>query len=244
MTVAQIGDIQLNNAWTDAQGALYYMDRLDGWDSPPLRSNAAPLPSQHGEVQLESLYGARLITLGGLCKATSETNFFLSMYYLMAQTNALVNTVTLKVTEEIARQCEVLRAGPVRTTYTGVGAFTFEVSLRANDPWKYASTVQSEALAANVSETLANSGTVPTYPIITLTASGAPTITVGPFTWFADQSLPSGTVIDMKAQTAVNGATSYFHLVNLTSDWLALEPGNNTVASSVACEVDWRSAWV
>lgn len=239
MTVAQINAIQMNNEWSDSFGSKFYMNRLDGWDSPPLRQNAISLPSQHGDITVESLYGARLITLGGLCKATSENNFFGSMYYLMAQTNALVNTVPLIVTEDIARRCEVLRAGPVRTTYVGVGAFTFEISLRADDPFKYAETAQSSGPGV-----LTNNGTVRTYPTITLTATGTPTISVNGYTWVATGSLPSGTVIDMKRQTVVNGVTSYFDQVNLVSDWLWMEPGANTLTSSVACTVDWRSAWV
>lgn len=243
--IVKIGTIEMNTDVADANGSLWYVtDSIDGWDSPSQRVSSISRPTKHGEVTVENLYGARMLTVRGLCKAASGTLMYTSMYHLMAVTNALVNTTTLKVTEDIERYCNVLRSGEVRTAYVGKGAFSFEVNLRADDPFKYTVAGNTNALVGGVPEVLANGGTVETFPVITMSATGTPTITVGSYTWTAVSSIPNGTVIDMKAMTALNGVTSYFDAVSPSTDWLWLDPGNNTVGSSVACTVAWEDAYV
>lgn len=243
--IVKIGAIDMNNDTPDGNGSLWYVtESIAGWDSPTQRLSSIARPTKHGERTVENLYGARMLTVSGLCKALTGDLMYTSMYYLMSVTNALVNTTTLKVTEDIERYCDVLRSGEVRTAYVGKGAFAFEVNLRADDPFKYAVAGNTNGLVGGVGETLANAGTVPTFPVITLTATGTPTITVGSYTWTATSSIPSGSVIDMKAMTVLNGSTSYFDAVSPSTDWLWLDPGNNTVQSSVACNVAWKDAWV
>lgn len=242
--VIKVGTIEMNTMVADSNGSLWYAQGFSGWDSPSQRISAIARPTKHGEVTVENLYGARLITVAGLCKALSADLMYASMYELMSVTNAMTQTIDLKVTEDIERYCAVLRAGEVRTAFVGKGAFTFEVPLRADDSFKYAVAGNTNALAAGVSETLANAGTVRTYPVITMTASGTPVISVGSYVWTATSAIPSGTVIDMKAMTVLNGSTSYFDAVSPSTDWLWLESGNNTVESSVACTVAWEDAWV
>lgn len=247
MTIVHINSIDLNNNTADSNGSLWYVESLDGWDSPSIRSSTLEPPSKHGVITSEGLYGPRNITVAGICKATSKNNFYVSDYYLQSQTNytSRLTTFVFSVEEDVHRRCQVLRAGPCRTRPRGQNTFEFQVTLRADDPFKYSVTEHSEGLVASVGETLANAGTARSYPVITLTASGTPTITVGSYEWRATDSLASGVVIDMKKQTVkTSGGVTQFDKFDLTSEWLFLEPGNNTVESSVACTVTWRDAWV
>lgn len=238
--VIQVNDIQMNNGWTDPSGSKFYLDQLEGWDSPPLRLSSFALPSQHGDITTENLYGARLLTIGGICKATSEANFYASMYYMMGQWNALRIPIPFYVTEGLTRYCNVVRNGPVRTSYVGVGTFRWNATFRADYPFKLGTTLHT--VTGGPVTTL---GSVASWLQITTTASGIPTITINSKVWSANATIPSGTVIDMKAMTVKNGGTSYFDRVNLNSEWLTFDAGiANTVASSLGISIAYRDAWV
>lgn len=243
--IVHIGDITLNNDVADGNGSKWYVTEMEGWDSPDVRAGTLELPGQHGEVPVEGTYTARHIVVKGLCKAISASAFYASWYYLASQTNYLGRrTFMFSVEEDIRRQCAVSRAGKLHMQHVGVGAFTFDVMLRADDPRKYDYTEQSEPFNAATPETLTNDGIAATYPRITLNGTGSPVISIGDLTWTASASIPSGTVIDMKAQTVLNAGTSYFDSVDLSSEWPWLEPGPNTVESSVPMTVAWRDAWL
>lgn len=243
--IIHIGDITLNDNIADANGSKWYVTEMDGWDSPEVRAGTLSRPGQHGEVPVEGQYNARYINVKGLCKATSEAAFYESWYYMNAQTNYLGRRrFYFSVEEDVRRQCAVSRAGKLRMQHIGVGAFNFDLMLRADDPRKYSYIEKTEAFNAGVGEVLVNDGIASTYPRITLNGTGTPTITAGVLTWVASGSIPSGTVIDMLTMTVLNGSTSYFDSVDLSSDWLFLEPGNTTVQSNVPMTVAWRDAWL
>lgn len=245
MTILHINSIDINDGVADANGSLWYAIDMTGWDAPAVRSSSLPFPGRHGQVTVEGFYSARLIQITGVCKCVSEAAFYTSMYFLMSETNYLGRTpFVFSVEEDITRQANVFRAGNVRTSYLGKNAFDFEVTLRADDPFKYSATLNSEAFVATIPEVIANAGTVRTYPVITLNGTGTPVITVGALTWTATASIPSGTVIDMSQHTVLNGATDHFDKVDLTTEWVWLEPGNNTVECNVPMTVEWRDAWV
>lgn len=248
MTVFHLGDIDFNDGVADANGALWYIEAMEGWDSPPIRSEVLELPAQHGGVTAEGMYSPREINLRGVCKGNSSAGFYASQYYLQAQTNYLnrftSSALYFSAEEDITRRLRVLRSGQVRTTNIGSSSFRFEIGLRADDPFKYADTEDTEGFVANTPEVLVNAGTVRTYPVITLNATGTPLITVGSQTWLGSASIPSGTVINMKERTVLNGSTDHFDKVDLTSEWLYLEPGNNTVEGNLAMTVAWRDAWL
>jgi phage-related protein len=244
VVIHTLGDITFNDDTQDANGTYWYINDVVGWDSPAQRKTSMPFPSRHGAVTVENLYDARTMTVMGLSKSVPAANAYAAKYYLMSQLNAMATPVMFSVVEDIERYCMVYRSGEVRTSFVGIGAFRFELNISADDPFKYSVIGKSEALAAGVGETLVNDGTDRAYPTITLTATGTPTITIGSSIWVATQSMPSGSVIDMRAMTAFSGSTNLFDRVSPSSIWGYLNPGNNSVQSSVVCTVEWEDAWV
>lgn len=243
--IVNINSIIANNDIADGNGSLWYVLDQTGWDSPRVRQSSLDIPSKHGQVTTEGLYGSRDIQVTGLCKAISEAAFYTSWYHLTAETNFLKRTTFVySVEEDVTRRCNVIRNGQIRMRHIGVNSFDFDLLMRADDPFKYSNALNSEAFVASVPEALTNAGNARTYPIITLNGTGTPTITAGALTFTASGSIPSGAVIDMKNQTVLSGTTSYFDKFDPTSEWLFLEPGSNTVESDVPMTVTWRDAWV
>ena len=132
----------------------------------------------------------------------------------------------------------VLRTGFL-TRCIDTTVLQFEVTLRADDPLKYAA-IQS---SLNTSGVAVNAGIFATFPVFTLSAGGSPTLTNGAQSWSAG-ALPSGTVIDFKAMTILSGTTNYFSAWTPGGTWFGLDSGNNTLTSTVAGTWTWRSAWL
>lgn len=251
-----LGSIDFNTETPDSDGNLWYItEEIEGWDSPAQRLSELTIPTRHGGKTTQNLYAARSLLLKGLCKASTLNNYYEAKYHLQAVTNALRVPILLKVTEDVQRRMSVIRSGQVRTAQAGMRAFTFEVNLRADDPFKYSEVLHSANLVANVGQTIANAGSVRTYPTAELNDSVSSTWavvnyelgdgTVGPGTWRTTHPHPSGTVVDMDAVTAYAGTgDSMFAFVRSDADWWWLEPGDNLVQSDHATIIRWRDAWV
>lgn len=247
MTVYHLNDIDFNDNAADANGSYWYItEDIDGWDSPETRTQIRDRPGSHGAVTVEGFHGPRNLRVHGLCKAASANAYHVSRNYLQSQTNYLnrLNTTIFSGEEDVHRQISVVRSAAVRMRLVGVQAFEFDISLRADDPFKYSVTLHSEGLVGGVGEAIPNAGSVLTYPVITLNATGTPVISAGALEWRGTASIPSGTVIDMKRQTVMNGSTDHFPSFDLTSDWLWLGVGNTTVESNLAATIEWRDAWL
>lgn len=241
-----LGGIGFNDDVPDAFGAVWY-GRVEGWDELSNRVEELERPTRHGGIVGSNLYAPRRMTVfGAAAPAVSCSDS--SVYYtaknnLLTLTNALTRfalpAVLLIGAEEVDKQMRVLRTLVLSRCIDGV-AMEFEMTLVAEDPFKYATAVSTLSTSGNA----VNTGTAPTFPTFTLTSSGAPTLTLGSATVTANASLPSGTVIDFGQMTVLNGSTDYFGNMNPASEFFALAPGGNTVASTVAGTWSWRSAWL
>ena len=139
--IIEIGTITLNNLVADGDGTFWYVepDGLEGWDSPPVVSTVLDIPTVPGGVSAEIKYGPRIITVKGLAKATSSTNCYEAQYTLSSVTNVTdrFTPLTFAVTEDIRRRCLVTRSDGPRMRLVGNNAFRFQVTFRADDPYKY-----------------------------------------------------------------------------------------------------------
>lgn len=245
-----LGSQAFNTQVADANGSLYYVTEIDGWDSPAQRQSFQGPASRHGSVILESLLDQRAVTLKGIVKATSETAFWISYNYMLGLVNNLYAPILLKMLENpTTKRLSVIRGGAVRQTFVGVGSFEFEIPLIAIDPLKYNDTATTTALAAAGTVALTNTGTFGTYPVVTLTAAGtvvlnnttyAQTLTTG------TDSLPSGTVVDFSARTVLSGSSNLYTTLDAGSVFWALQPGSNTITNTgtAPVSVTYRDAWI
>lgn len=242
MTQFALGTISFNDGVPDGNGVVWY-GNVDGWDTMENRVEDVQRPSQHGSITTVNLYQHRQMTVFGTAEGVDSADYYLSKNKIANETNVLTPfaspTLVLMMEEEVNKRMQVLRTS-LLTKCIETKHLQFEMTLRADDPFKYADTASTLA----TSGTAVNAGNVITYPTFTLGASGAPVLTCGALTWTASASLPSGTVIDMSRLTVVNGVTNYFGNVNPASSWFGFVPGNNTVGSTVAGTWSWRSAWL
>ena len=238
-----LGSINFNTNVADGDGALWFAE-VDGWDTMSNRVTSISLPGQHGGVTVQNLYESRELTLKGGVQADDNAGYWIAHNTLNSATNVLnpflSTPLVLTISEEVDKQMSVLRTS-LRTKCIGVNLLEFELTLRADDPFKYASIPKTVAPG-----TLANAGTGITYPVFTLTSGASPgtSIWVGSMTWGVTGALPSGTVIDMRNQTVLDGVTSYYANVDPASVWPYMVPGNNTVGiSGATATVTYRDAW-
>lgn len=242
-------DLQFNTMAPDADGASWYITDLEGWDTPNFRYSSQGPSSRHGVVILEHMMSERVLLLRGVVKAPAEPQFWTAYNKLLGQVNNLLEPRTLKVYETTPKECYVVRGGPPRLRFSGVGSFTFEVALTAMDPLKYTSTAKTGTLTNNI--LLNNAGTFSTYPVITTTSVGTvflDNLADPNYDAFSTGSndLPSGTVIDFQKRTVVNGTSNYFQSLAPSSVFWALLPGSNQIQSTgtAGLSYSFRDAWI
>jgi len=242
MTVFTLGSIGFNSGTPDGDGLLWY-GYVDGWDLLENRVEDYNRPAQHGAITTTNLYNSRGMTVFGTAEGQDSTDYWIAKNKINGETNALTQfaapELILTHTEDVSKQMVVYRTS-LRTTCIEQKHLQFELTLRADDPFKYASTPTTLA----TSGTAVNAGNATTYPTFTLTGSGTPTLTLGSRTVNATAALPAGTVIDMGRITVLSGTTNYFGNMNPASQFFGFAPGNNTVSSTVAGTWSWRSAWL
>lgn len=187
--------LSINAGIPDAQGSYWWLEDLDGWDSPDVRGTTLAKISESGERASDLHYrGRSLVFRNGWCESPSESARQHSRDILAAVTD-LVDTATglVVVNEVVPKQLVVSRFGN-----TGQGKMTanynrrgikpgdgelpalpagmayllkWQAELYAEDPVKYAVTQQS-LLMTTGSITATNQGNRPTYPVMTVTTGG------------------------------------------------------------------------
>jgi hypothetical protein len=236
-----LGNIDFNNDTPDSDGNLWY-GYFDGWDTIAQRIADIQPPGRHGGITVMNLFEPRQLTLYATAVCVDAAGYYAAKNLIFSETNALnpfLDTpLTLTVEEEIDRVMYLLRTSIRTECIIEDQVLKIEATFRADDPLKYSATETTLA----TSGTAVNTGDTFTFPTFTLTAPGAPILTLGPLTW-GSAALPSGTVIDMREMTVLDGPTNYFSEVQPESVWFPLQPGNNTVASTVAGTWAWKDAW-
>lgn len=242
-----LNGLVMNDGTLDANGCLWYVDAMDGWDSPALRQSMLDPSLRDGQILTDSRFGSRTVTLTGVCKAPSEEAFW-DAYNLFPTLVGMTDAVDLVVSENVDKRLSVKRTGTTKIGFVGVGAFKWSLQLLAEDPRKYAVSPTSVTIASGGSQSVTNLGNAPSYP--TLTTSGTLTVTnttAGQAIMTASgQSLPSGTVIDMNSRTVLQGTTSHYAKINPLASWWPILPGENTVSNTGSASVDlsFYDAWI
>lgn len=233
MLQIDIGSIQCNTGTPDGNGSLWYVTDMQGWDSPDLRSATQGPSSKHGVVITQAQLGGRTVVVTGVTKTTSEANFWTAYNSLLGQTGTLFSPIDFKVHETgQTKKLGVVRGGLPRLQIFPA-SFTWEITLMAADPLKYNDTADSHVMATATAYTWTQTGTFPTfYLVATTTGSGTVSLTEsssGMSVSSGSNSLPSGTVIDFRAQTVYSGSTDNYSKLTAASAFFGLNPGSVTV---------------
>src|SRR5690606_16478788 len=115
-------------------------------------------------------------------------------------------------------------------THNGL-MFEFSLTLRANDPRKYAATPTVVPIAAGGSATFTSPGRTSTP--VTVTATSAGTVDVGGSVAghrLVAASVPAGTALDSRARTIrTSGGLDLFTVLAPGFEWLVVVPGEQTI---------------
>lgn len=230
----------------DGNGATWLVTAMSGWESMPARLNAIDYSMRHGGVPSNPTYGPKSLGLTGICKAPSESVFWLSYNALIAANATLTATQDLTVTEDVDKTVSVVRGSEPRFRIRP-GHFEFELSLTAYDPLKYGAAITT-ALAAGATAALTSAGNIDSPRLAaTLTGSGTFGLTnvgTGPRV-YSRVGMTSGTVIDFRSRTAYLGDQNQYHQLSPSSVWWPLVPGANSVQNngSAPLSITYRPAW-
>ncbi|MGW0626418.1 phage distal tail protein [Streptomyces sp. NPDC002758] len=252
---ASLGGVDLGAV--DDDGVAWYLQTLEGWDSPDVRSEFTEREGDHGAWASPVYLGARPITLGGTIVAPSRPQLEQAMDQLRVAAG-LTDTV-LTVWESTPKQATVRRSGKPLMQYLTDTTATYSVMVTAADPRRYSTTLQSGttglpsttggvSLPATFPVTFSattvagqinavNNGTIETRPVLTITGPAvAPTVaclypdgTVRQLACSQDLQAGDVLVIDTDAHTVVlNGSASRRRFMTVPSGWPTI-PANSAV---------------
>lgn len=239
----------------DSQGVAWYLQSLEGWDSPDVRSEFSERDGDHGAWASPVYLGARPITLGGTIVAPSRALLEQAMDQLRAAAG-LTDTV-LVVQETTPKQAIVRRSGKPLVQYVTDTTATYNVLVTAADPRRYGTSLQTATtglpsstggltLPATTPWTLSatviagqvdamNGGTFETRPVITLTGpvvapqiqAQMPDGSVRIMSYAQDLAAGEVLVIDTDAHSVtLNGNVSRRRFLTVPSGWPVIPAGS------------------
>lgn len=253
---ATLGTLRLGAV--DGSGVAWFLQGMEGWDSPEVRAELQDREADHGSWASPVYLGSRPITLKGTVEAPDRASLDGALDQLFAA--AALTDTTLTVWEATPKQATVRRSGKVLTEYVTDRTATWSVMVTAADPRRYSTLLQSGTTglpttsgglsfpatfpitfsATTVSGQIgaANSGSMDTRPILTIAGPVvAPTVsalypdgTVKQLAYSLDLASGDVLVIDTDAHTVIlNGNTSRRRFMTVASGWPTI-PANSSVS--------------
>lgn len=243
---ATLGSVALGAV--DTNGVAFYLQTLEGWDSPDVRAEWTEREGDHGAWASPVYLGARPVTLGGTIVAPTQALLEQAMDQLRAAAG-LTDTV-LTVWETVPKQVTVRRSGKPLLQYVTDTTATYSVLVTAADPRRYGTTLESEStllpsvtggltlpattpwlLSATVvagQVDAANEGNFESLPLLTITGpvvapqiqAQMPDGSVRLLTYGQDLASGDVLVIDTDAHTVIlNGTVSRRRFLTVPSGW-------------------------
>lgn len=249
--VVTLGTVTLDGTTVDANGAIWHLSEIDGWDSPDLRATIFDLPGHDREALGPLLHRGRALSLRGKCQTPTDAAFWASRAKLASATLLTSTSGTLTVAETTTKKIAVNRAGRVlMKPLGGLRGFEFEVSLIAPDPRILANTGSSITAAG----TATNNGNFRAAWVLTVTGAAAGPIVLtrtapgATKTVSITTAVPGGQqlVIDSRARSVLLNGVNRYDLVTSTPEWFELEPGANTIGYSGGgtFSLAWNDSWM
>ncbi|MEV7599858.1 hypothetical protein AB0O91_20990 [Kitasatospora sp. NPDC089797] len=273
-----LGTIPLGGV--DSAGVAWVLTKLEGWDSPDIRITHALRQSDHGAWASPAYLHPRVLAPQGTIVAPGRATLDAAMDQFQAAVS--LGDTTFTVWETTPKRCTVRRSGKLLIERQTDRVATYSALLTAADPRRYSTTLQTQQTGlpqitggtalpwtlpltiASGSQsgrlTLANTGTIGTRPVFTITGPITPPAaivvqvsdgTVRQLTYNDALGPGDRLVIDCNAHTAMlNGATSRRRY--LSGQWPEIPPGGsatvqwnaNSYSPAAMLTGTCRSAWM
>jgi len=137
---ATLGTLRLGAV--DSTGVAWFLQSLEGWDSPESRSEFTDREGDHGAWASPVYLGSRPLTLSGTIIAPTR-DFLEAAMDRLRVASGLTDTV-LTVWETVPKQTTVRRSGKPLMQYVTDTVATYSVMVTAADPRRYSTSLQSE----------------------------------------------------------------------------------------------------
>lgn len=263
---------------TDAHG-IWLDTQIDGLDLPPIRTSQGNYSGRDGGYVGGQFYAARPIGLQGAIFSSNIAT--LETTRQAFQTALKGQTVTMTVLTnaghsyilyanlldfEMPIKRELFSApytlsliAPDPTIYdnTAGGALTANINLVVSGGYTYPVTYPVTYAAGTPPTTVSNGGTIPVYPVITLTGTMTNPVLANLTTnqQFSLTPITTGpgdvVVIDVRQHTVTLNGSSIFGLIGPSSTWWSLLVGSNTISLTTSSGTDtvtgvmtWRSGYM
>jgi hypothetical protein len=257
---ATLGTLRLGAV--DSSGVAWFLQGVEGWDSPEVRAELQDREADHGSWASPVYLGSRPITLKGTLEAPDRPTLDGALDQLYAA--AALTDTTLTVWEATPKQALVRRSGKVLAEYVTDRTATWSVMVTAADPRRYSTTLQSGTTglptttgglvfpaafplafsATTVSGQInaANSGSMDTRPVLTIAGPVvAPVVSalypdgsVRQLAYSLDLASGDALVIDTDAHTVIlNGGVSRRRFMTVASGWPTIPAATASGPSAV-----------
>ncbi|MFJ8110421.1 hypothetical protein [Streptomyces sp. NPDC096132] len=242
----------------DSGGVAWFLQSLEGWDSPDVRAEFTEREADHGAWASTVYLGARPITLGGTIVAPSRAALDQAMETLRVAAG-LTDTVLL-VGETVPKQATVRRSGKLLVQHVTDTTATYSVMVTAADPRRYDATLSSATtnlptssgglsfpitfpvtFSATVTAgqiVAVNAGTADSRPVLTIAGpvvapvvSGLyPDGTVRQLVYGQDLASGETLVIDTDAHTVlINGNVSRRRFMTVSNGWPTISASSSVI---------------
>lgn len=251
---ATLGSLRLGAV--DSAGVAWFLQTLEGWDSPEIRSEFQEREADHGAWASPVYLGSRPVTLAGTVEAPDRASLDTALDQLYVA--AGLGDTTLTVWESTPKQATVRRSGKLLAQHITDRTATWSVMVTAADPRRYGTTLQTGTTglpsttggltfpvtfpvtfsATTVSGQInaVNVGSMDTRPIITITGPVvAPVVSalypdgsVRQLIYSQDLATGDVLVIDTDAHTVVlNGVVSRRRFMTVSGGWPTIPAGGS-----------------
>jgi hypothetical protein len=252
---ATLGTLRLGA--TDTAGVNWFLQSLEGWDSPEVRAELQDREADHGSWASPVYLGSRPVTLAGTVEAPDRAALDAALDQLYAA--ASLTDTTLTVWESTPKQATVRRSGKVLAQHVTDRTATWSVLVTAADPRRYSTTLQTgttglpttsggltfpvtfpvtfSAVTISGQINAINAGSMDTRPIITIAGPVvAPSVsalypdgTLRQLIYSLDLASGDVLVIDTDAHTVIlNGGVSRRRFMTVSGGWPTI-PASSSV---------------
>ena len=227
------------NSTADADGTVWNIEKMPGWQSPDVRVPTLNPTGAHGIRLARSWFGGRIVEAVGSAEATSYENAW-AAYERISNVAPLEATADLIVYEPVPKFLTVALGDIPRVSEPSPShVIEFSLVLVSEYAFKRVLDATTVALAAGGSATFTAGGKKPAEFEVTTTSTGTVELSSGGLT-LSTYSLPSGSVISsMPGRRGITGPSGEDLSSSLVPgyQWPAIVPGSNTVDNAGSAAV-------
>ncbi|GAB3889538.1 hypothetical protein [Terrabacter terrigena] len=232
-----LGDVVTSTLEPTADGAEWFVHRIDGWAAASQRDTRFDPTSGPGTLRPRAIYGGRSLEVHGLVEAPTRTAAWDAYYRCTGALPGIQGAMDLVVHEEPVKRLRVVQDGPPEVGEPVNGAFEFTLKLLAEYPFKRELAAVTIPVLAGATVEHTAAGKAPAEIEVTLTSAGSVDLTIGQLRLRAS-SLPSGAVLTSgpgfarpkrTIRSALPANSNLFSHIVQPMQWPAIAPGDNTI---------------